>query len=1027
MLDRSLDPVLLKRSGLALALWGEPGIGKSHTAKRLLREAPCRSFSVHAATPLPVLVKLVPKPSTLQGWARATLTRLEDGAPVETPRALEAIMGALARAAPFLLHVEDLHEANDERLELLVGLARMARRARGVGLLVTSRTDPGEPFERHRLAPLSHQETSLLLQQVLGSELPEGATKWIGERAGGNPLFALEYLRYFGRQGHLWNDGSRWHWRRPELEETPPSIDALLEYHLGDVLTDETLAAALGAAALLPVGADAALQARAAGLTGESFAASLRELDRRGITHQRGFVHPLYREVTLRLIPEERRRRTARRALEVVGDDARLAATLIDDAALEPTEAVHLLQRAAEFARAAGDELQAARLLARASDVASGEEAGRLALEAAKFFQGRDFPRMLELAAKAVPLLADPTEALFVQAAGLAIRGDDVGMRAVLERLPATSKRGAAWLQRYLLLLHQAGLRDEIIAVWEASPERAACDALTVHYVGWAYLHAGNSKAAEALVREWSGKPGGDRASADALAELQASIAFYVGDYDTADRIYSDLLARATASGGAPKHQVANLLRNRAVTRMQQARQVACLPDLQEALRLFEEVGHGLHHAGTLVMMSYVHQELGEYERAEEVLSEALEVAQRSGQQLFLSQVLAQLSDLYLEWPSWSHPSLALRYATQAATATLSEPDGIQAITATYVLSRAKTASGRPAEGRELADKALAAATAMQAVEAVVAARFADACALEALGRVDEARGVFADAERQARSHDLELHAHRYGLEVDRLVGDAASAAQRRAWFMERGLRHGVNVAERYFPELASRPHEVRAEAALRLDLLGPMRWTRDGGSTLVRGRKRQALLTALLEARLTRRAEVGRLELIERLYAGGDEPRAAASLKQLVSDLRKEFGAGVILTTAGGYALGDVTTDVEAFLETGDTRLWRGAFAEGIDLDLRENVLTRLHASLFDAASRILERDAVEAARLTEILRSHDPYDHDYLRLHLDALRASRHTRALIDAYARARSEFADVGEVLPERWETYLEDRST
>lgn len=1025
MLERSLEPVLLKRSGVALALWGEPGIGKSYTAEQLLREAPCHGVSVHAVTPLPALVKLVPKPSTLQGWARATLSRLEDGAPVEAPRALEAITAALARAAPFLLHVEDLHEANDERLELLVGLARMARRTRGVGLLVTSRTDPGEPFERHRLVPLSHQETSLLLRQVLGSELPDGATAWIAERAGGNPLFALEYLRYFGRQGHLWNDGSRWHWRRPELEETPPSIDALLEYHLGDVLADEALAAALGAAALLPVGADAALLARAAGLTDEGFAAALRELDRRGITQQRGFVHPLYREVTLRLIPEERRRRTARRALEVVGDDARLAAALIDDAALEPTEAVHLLQRAAESARATGDELQAARLLARASDAASGEEAGRMALEAATLFQGRDFPRMLALAAKAVPLLPDPTEALFLQAAGLAIRGDDASMREVLERLPEAAKRGAAWLQRYLLLLHQAGRRDELIAVWEASPDKDACDALTVHYVGWAYLHAGNSKAAEALVREWSGRHGGDQVSADALTELQASISFYVGDYDAADRIYSDLLARATASGGAPKHQVANLLRNRAVTRMQQSRQVACLPDLQEALRLFEEVGHGLHHAGTLVMMSYVHQELGEYERGEEVLSEALEVAQRSGQQLFLSQVLAQLSDLYLEWPSWSHPSLALRYATQAAAATLPEPDGIQAITATYVLSRAKTAAGRPTEGRELADKALAAATTMQAVEAVVAAEFAGACALEALGRVDEARHAFAGAERRARSHGLELHAHRYGLEVDRIVGDAASAAQRRAWFADRGLLHGVNIAERYFPDLASRPTELRAETAVRLELLGPMRWSRNGLSTPVRGRKRQALLATLLEARLTGRIEVGRLELIERLYPGSDEPKAAASLKQLVSDLRKEFGAGVILTTVGGYALGDVTSDVEEFFETGDTRLWRGGFAEGIDLDVRESVLARLHAALFDAASNVLDHDAVETARLTEILRSQDPYNHDYLRLHLEALRASRHQRALISEYSRARSELADVGEVLPESWEAYLQER--
>src|SRR5690606_15797668 len=317
------------------------------------REAPCRSATVHAVSPLPALVKSIPKTSTLQGWARATLTRLEDGAPVDTPRIVEAITAALARAAPFLFLVEDLHEANDERQELLVGLAAMARRTRGVGLLVTSRTDPGDPFERHRLVPLTHHETSLLLRQVLGSEVPDGASRWIAERAEGNPLFALEYLRYFGRQGHLWNDGRRWHWRRPELDETPPTIDALLEYHLGDLLADEALAAALAAIALLPLGAGATLQARAAGLTRERFAAALRELDRRGVTHERGFVHALYREVMRRLIPEEQRRRTAKRALEVGGDDPRLAAVLVDDAGLDPTEAGPLLERAARSARAA--------------------------------------------------------------------------------------------------------------------------------------------------------------------------------------------------------------------------------------------------------------------------------------------------------------------------------------------------------------------------------------------------------------------------------------------------------------------------------------------------------------------------------------------------------------------------------------------------------------------------------------------------------------------------------------------------
>ncbi|MCL6529736.1 MAG: ATP-binding protein [Meiothermus ruber] len=43
-----LKSVVLKRAGLALALSGEPGVGKTHLAQQLLWETPCRSFSFHA-------------------------------------------------------------------------------------------------------------------------------------------------------------------------------------------------------------------------------------------------------------------------------------------------------------------------------------------------------------------------------------------------------------------------------------------------------------------------------------------------------------------------------------------------------------------------------------------------------------------------------------------------------------------------------------------------------------------------------------------------------------------------------------------------------------------------------------------------------------------------------------------------------------------------------------------------------------------------------------------------------------------
>ncbi len=56
MLRSLFKRVLLKRNGVALGLWGEPGIGKSHTAKHFLEALPCQSLSLHATAPLVTLV-----------------------------------------------------------------------------------------------------------------------------------------------------------------------------------------------------------------------------------------------------------------------------------------------------------------------------------------------------------------------------------------------------------------------------------------------------------------------------------------------------------------------------------------------------------------------------------------------------------------------------------------------------------------------------------------------------------------------------------------------------------------------------------------------------------------------------------------------------------------------------------------------------------------------------------------------------------------------------------------------------------
>ena len=74
------------------------------------------------------------------------LRRLERGEHLENEKTATALSAVLGGLAPVILHLEDLHEASPERLELVGKLAAMIRRSKGAALLVTSREAPPEPF-----------------------------------------------------------------------------------------------------------------------------------------------------------------------------------------------------------------------------------------------------------------------------------------------------------------------------------------------------------------------------------------------------------------------------------------------------------------------------------------------------------------------------------------------------------------------------------------------------------------------------------------------------------------------------------------------------------------------------------------------------------------------------------------------------------------------------------------------------------------------------------------------------------------
>ena len=191
-----------------------------------------------------------------------------------------------------------------------------------------------------------------------------------------------------------------------------------------------------------------------------------------------------------------------------------------------------------------------------------------------------------------------------------------------------------------------------------------------------------------------------------------------------------------------------------------------------------------------------------------------------------------------------------------------------------------------------------------------------------------------------------------------------------------------------------------------------------------MRGQKRRELLALLLEARIAGRRKVSRLEILDALYPNTDELQGATLLKDVVYQLRELGGSSVIITTENGYALGEVTSDAEEFLETGNTKLWRGAYLEGLNLERNnDTVQETLHLALQTHGEKLLETDPTEAARVGRLLISADAYDLEALRLTVKALRALQNHKTLARVYTQSCKQFLEIGEVLPMRWQDFLE----
>jgi class 3 adenylate cyclase/tetratricopeptide (TPR) repeat protein len=415
LVGRELEKTLLigtfersaqQRSCQLVTIVGEPGVGKSRLCMELFhhlegrpdlvtwRQGRCLPYGdgivfwalgeivkaeagiLESDSPEQAAAKLdraLPPNDPDRAWLKARLSPLvgaggEPAAQEESFAAWRRFCESLASERPAVLVFEDLHWADEALLDFIEHLADWSE---GVPLFVLCTARP-ELQERRptwaaglrnattiNLGPLSDEETARLLSSLLElAVLPAETQRVLLERAGGNPLYAEEFVRLLADRDLL--SGS--------LEDLPfpDSVQALIAARLDTLSTDRK--SLLQDAAVVGKLFWSGAVAEMGGRDSREVEQALHELARKELVRpartssmegeiEYGFWHVLVRDVCYAQIP-----RAAR------GARHRAAAAWIERKAGERAEdlaevlAHHYLQ-ALELARAAGEKGQAEELV----------------------------------------------------------------------------------------------------------------------------------------------------------------------------------------------------------------------------------------------------------------------------------------------------------------------------------------------------------------------------------------------------------------------------------------------------------------------------------------------------------------------------------------------------------------------------------------------------------------------------------------------------------------------------------------
>jgi DNA-binding NarL/FixJ family response regulator len=395
-----IDEFLAEGRREALALVGEPGIGKTTLWQEAVDSARVRGATVLAARPAeseaqlafggladllagvpPALLKELPAPQ--QAAVEAALLQAESarqpGRRV-VATAFLSVVRLLAADGPVVIAIDDLQWLDAPSAAVVEYAARRlgdtpvhvivsVRAGSAHSLLPVLERELG--LVRIDVGPLSVAALHRILGDALGRTFPRPTLVRIAEASRGNPLYAVEIARR--------SDGTV-----PALT----NFDELVQRRL-EPLPEPTRAALLRVAALAR--ADTAMVDAADLAPAEE--AGLVWIDEDGRIH---FVHPLFASSVYAAAPLARRRETHRALVDAVSDPAERARHLALAADGADEGVLDQLRAAARHARAHAAPDTAAELIELALRLAP--EAQELRLELAEhLYFASDFQRSREL------------------------------------------------------------------------------------------------------------------------------------------------------------------------------------------------------------------------------------------------------------------------------------------------------------------------------------------------------------------------------------------------------------------------------------------------------------------------------------------------------------------------------------------------------------------------------------------------------------------------------------------------------